>query len=71
MPNGMDDLPQEQLSRIWKQLESGTKYPGWDAGYDGSLHTLTRLDPMTLWARTPPDGAWTVTPTPAAIANDA
>jgi hypothetical protein len=66
----VDDLPQEQLSRIWKQFEAGTKYPGWDAGY-GAPHTLTRLDPITLWTRTPPDGPWIVAPTPGESANDA
>ena len=65
----MHEPSQDQLSRIWKQLESGTQYPGWDADFDG-IQTLTRLDPLTHWTRPTPDSAWAIVTMPGA-ANDA
>ncbi len=62
------DISNDQLERIWNQVDSGTKYPGWHADRKGALEVLTRLAPETSWTRVPPD-AWKHAPTPAEVAN--
>jgi hypothetical protein len=56
---------QNQLCRIWTQIESGTQYPGWAAEFD-AINTLTRFDPLTLWTRPTQDSAWAIVTMPEA-----
>jgi hypothetical protein len=51
----------DQLDRIWKQIDSGTPYPGWRAGKQHAFDVLSRATPEASWTRTPPAGAWAQT----------
>ena len=54
----MQTPPNDQLERIWKQIYSGTQYPGWRADRNGTLDVLSRLAPEASWTRAPPNGPW-------------
>jgi hypothetical protein len=62
-------IANDQLERIWKQIYSGTPYPGWRADRTGAVDVLSRTDPETAWTRVPPEGVWESAPTPSEAAN--
>ena len=63
------DIGNDQLERIWKQIYSGTPYPGWRGNRTGTVDVLSRNDPDAAWTRLPPNGIWQSAPTPAEAAN--